>query len=102
MRRNLEQASLSPTPQKQMTSDDTPVLNKSKQVSSALDMNAGRKMGNQAASTTSEQTRPAPAMQVASQLQATRPETPGVPGQRCFDSSKLGFTALFGERNTQK
>ncbi|KAH8039590.1 hypothetical protein HPB51_007790 [Rhipicephalus microplus] len=63
-------------PKKQTTSDDTPVLKKSKQVSSALDTNAGRKMGSQAAPTTSEQTRPAPAMHAASQLQATRPETP--------------------------
>ncbi|KAH8039369.1 hypothetical protein HPB51_005730 [Rhipicephalus microplus] len=60
---------------KQTTSDDTPVLNKSKQVSSALDTNAGRKMGGPVAPTTSEQTRPAPAMHAASQLQATRPET---------------------------
>ncbi|KAH8032872.1 hypothetical protein HPB51_003255 [Rhipicephalus microplus] len=72
-----EQASLPATSQKQTTSDDTPVLKKkNKQVSSALDMNAGRKMGNPAAPTTSEQTRPAPAMHVASQLQAMRPETP--------------------------
>ncbi|KAL3205012.1 hypothetical protein MRX96_011331 [Rhipicephalus microplus] len=33
-------------------------------------------MGSQAAPTTSEETRPAPAMHAASQLQATRPETP--------------------------
>ncbi|KAL3253433.1 hypothetical protein MRX96_054595 [Rhipicephalus microplus] len=33
-------------------------------------------MENPAAPTTSEQTRPAPAMHAASQLQATRPETP--------------------------
>ncbi|KAL3193446.1 hypothetical protein MRX96_016807 [Rhipicephalus microplus] len=33
-------------------------------------------MGSQAAPTTSEQTRPAPAMHATSQLQATRPETP--------------------------
>ncbi|KAH8027857.1 hypothetical protein HPB51_010503 [Rhipicephalus microplus] len=71
-----EQASLPVTPQKQTTSDDTPVLKKSKQVSSALDTNAGRKMGSQVAPMTSEQTRPAPAMHAASQLQATRPETP--------------------------
>ncbi|KAH8009705.1 hypothetical protein HPB51_019016 [Rhipicephalus microplus] len=71
-----EQASLPPTPQKQTTSDDTPVLNQSKQVSSALNTNAGRKMGSPASPTTSEQTRPAPAMHAASQLQATRPETP--------------------------
>ncbi|KAH8030734.1 hypothetical protein HPB51_011534 [Rhipicephalus microplus] len=71
-----EQASLPATPQKQTTSDDTPVLKKSKQVSSALYTNAGPKMGSQAAPTTSEQTRPAPAMHAASQLQATRPETP--------------------------
>ncbi|KAH8024657.1 hypothetical protein HPB51_000269 [Rhipicephalus microplus] len=71
-----EQASLPATPQKQTTSDDTPVLKKSKQVSSALDTNAERKMGSQAAPTTSEQTRPAPAMHATSQLQATRPETP--------------------------
>ncbi|KAH8026839.1 hypothetical protein HPB51_025579 [Rhipicephalus microplus] len=62
--------------QKQTTSDDTPVLKKSKQVSSALDTNAERKIGSQAAPTTSEQTRPAPAMHATSQLQATRPETP--------------------------
>ncbi|KAL3201126.1 hypothetical protein MRX96_043084 [Rhipicephalus microplus] len=61
---------------KQTTSDDTPVLGKSKQVSSAPDTNAERKMGSQAAPTTSEETRPAPAMHAASQLQATRPETP--------------------------
>ncbi|KAH8032768.1 hypothetical protein HPB51_001827 [Rhipicephalus microplus] len=71
-----EQASLPATPQKQTTSDDTPVLRKSEQVSSALDTNAERKMGSQAAPTTSEQTRPAPAMHATSQLQATRPETP--------------------------
>ncbi|KAH8024659.1 hypothetical protein HPB51_000312 [Rhipicephalus microplus] len=70
------QASLPATSQKQTTSDDAPVLNKSKQVYSALDMNAGRKMGNAAAPTTSEQTRPAPAMHAASQLQATCAETP--------------------------
>ncbi|KAH8028676.1 hypothetical protein HPB51_018079 [Rhipicephalus microplus] len=67
-----EQASLPATPQKQTTSDDTPMVNKSKQVSSVLDMNAGRKMGNPAAPTTSDQTRLAPAMHAASQLQATR------------------------------
>ncbi|KAL3209914.1 hypothetical protein MRX96_037556 [Rhipicephalus microplus] len=33
-------------------------------------------MGSPATPTTSEQTRPAPAMHAASQLQATRPETP--------------------------
>ncbi|KAH8021760.1 hypothetical protein HPB51_016824 [Rhipicephalus microplus] len=71
-----EQASLPATPQKQMTSDDTSMLKKTKKLSSALDTNAGRKMGNPAAPTTSEQTRPAPAMHAASQLQATRPETP--------------------------
>ncbi|KAH7955270.1 hypothetical protein HPB51_028132 [Rhipicephalus microplus] len=71
-----EQASLPATPQKQTTSDNTPVLRKSKQVSSAPDTNAERKMGSQAAPTTSEETRPAPAMHAASQLQATRPETP--------------------------
>ncbi|KAL3216126.1 hypothetical protein MRX96_033175 [Rhipicephalus microplus] len=60
----------------QTTSDDAPVLKKSKQVYSALDMNAGRKVGNPAAPTTSEQTRPAPAMHAASQLQATCAETP--------------------------
>ncbi|KAH7938697.1 hypothetical protein HPB51_028785 [Rhipicephalus microplus] len=52
-----EQASLPATPQKQTTSDDTPVLKKSKRVSSAQDTNAGRTMGSQAAPTTSEQTR---------------------------------------------
>ncbi|KAL3198714.1 hypothetical protein MRX96_044323 [Rhipicephalus microplus] len=67
---------MTPRNQKQTTSDDTPVLKKSKQVSSALDTNAGRKMGSQVAPTTSEQTRPAPALHAASQLQATRPETP--------------------------
>ncbi|KAH8039610.1 hypothetical protein HPB51_007810 [Rhipicephalus microplus] len=71
-----EQACLPATPQKQTTLDDTPVLNKSKQVSSALDTNARRKMGNPAAPTMSEQTCPAPAMHAASQLQATCPETP--------------------------
>ncbi|KAH8032369.1 hypothetical protein HPB51_024404 [Rhipicephalus microplus] len=54
-----EQASLPVAPQKQTTSEDTPVLKKNKQVSSALDTNAGWKMGSQAAPTTSEQTRPA-------------------------------------------
>ncbi|KAH8019593.1 hypothetical protein HPB51_020292 [Rhipicephalus microplus] len=53
-----EQASLPATPQKQMTSDDAPVLNKSKQLSSVLDTNAEREMGNLAATdctpTTSE------------------------------------------------
>ncbi|KAH8033837.1 hypothetical protein HPB51_016609 [Rhipicephalus microplus] len=62
--------------QKQTTLEDALVLNKSKQVSSAPDANAGRKMGNPAVPTTSEQTRSAPAMHAASQLQATRPETP--------------------------
>ncbi|KAL3212158.1 hypothetical protein MRX96_000799 [Rhipicephalus microplus] len=33
-------------------------------------------MGSEATPTTSEQTRPAPAMHATSQLQATRPETP--------------------------
>ncbi|XP_075741803.1 uncharacterized protein LOC142792856 [Rhipicephalus microplus] len=42
-----EQASLPAIPQKQTTSDDTPVLGKSKQVSSAPDTNAERKMGSQ-------------------------------------------------------
>ncbi|KAL3190323.1 hypothetical protein MRX96_019852 [Rhipicephalus microplus] len=50
------------------------------QVSSALDANAERRMGNPAANncmpTTSEQTRPALAMHAASQLQTTRLETP--------------------------
>ncbi|KAH8020781.1 hypothetical protein HPB51_003480 [Rhipicephalus microplus] len=82
-----EQASLPATPQKQTTSDDMPALNISKQVSSALDMNAGRKMGSPAAPTTSEQTRPAPAMHAASQLQATRPETPA--SQANADSTPL-------------
>ncbi|KAH7994222.1 hypothetical protein HPB51_026448 [Rhipicephalus microplus] len=71
-----EQASLPATSQKQTTSNDAPVQNESKQVYSALDMNAGRKMGNPAAPTTNEQTRPAPAMHAASQLQATCAETP--------------------------
>ncbi|KAH7932129.1 hypothetical protein HPB51_029546 [Rhipicephalus microplus] len=66
--------------QKQTASHDAPVLNKNKQVSSALDTNAERRMGNPAATdctpTTSEQTRPAPAMHAASQLQTTCPETP--------------------------
>ncbi|KAH8027378.1 hypothetical protein HPB51_004936 [Rhipicephalus microplus] len=66
--------------EKQTTSADAPGLNKSKQVYSALDTNAERRMGNPAATdytpTTSEQTRPPPAMHAASQLQTTRPETP--------------------------
>ncbi|KAH8024540.1 hypothetical protein HPB51_025459 [Rhipicephalus microplus] len=71
-----EQVSLPATPQKQVTVDDAPLLNKNKQLSSALDTNAGWKMGNLAAPTTSEQKRPTPAMHAASQLQATCPETP--------------------------
>ncbi|KAH7932340.1 hypothetical protein HPB51_029352 [Rhipicephalus microplus] len=70
-----EQAYLPATPQKQTTSDDTPVLREKQASFFSHGHERRRKMGSQAAPTTSEQTRPA-VMHAASQLQATRPGTP--------------------------